>query len=238
MNLTLGPTAVAHAPRTDGARVPACGPAVAPEKYEETDRDVSCSKCLKILARQVGADAPEVLPEYDETTRMLLDALSPEVLAAEADGNLTVPVTGDDLPKVSGRRAIKNPPLLPTPRRNGAQLGAAVEPVDYSGADDVRALKPGIIDWARANVNRQVMNGAQLGAALAAAVAAFPKGTRVHGVDAHGYARTGTVNGLDAGSVRDPGHHNHGRIHLGVDWDPMPGASGRGRAFVDQLTRI
>lgn len=196
MNLTLGPTAVAHAPGTDGARVPACGPAVAPEKYEETDRDVSCSKCLKTLARQ--AEVPEVLPEYDETARMLLDALSPEVLAAEADGNLTVPVTGDDLPKVSGRRAIKNPPLLPTPRRNGAQLGAA----------------------------------------LAAAVAAFPKGTRVHGVDAHGYARTGTVNGLDAGSVRDPGHHNHGRIHLGVDWDPMPGASGRGRAFVDQLTRI
>lgn len=71
---------------------------------------------------------------------------------------------------------------------------------------------------------------------------AWPKGTRVRGLDSAGVLRTGTVNGVDVGMVVEPGHDNYGRTFVGVNWDaperPESGHIIRNRPFTDTLTRI
>jgi hypothetical protein len=74
--------------------------------------------------------------------------------------------------------------------------------------------------------------------ARAAVVKRFPRGTAVRWMVGAGRVRHGRVNGLDVGTVTDPGHVNDGRVYLGVDvvaqrtGDPTV----RTRLFADTLT--
>ena len=70
------------------------------------------------------------------------------------------------------------------------------------------------------------------------AARAWPKGTRVQGVDSYGVTCMGTVNGVSWGVVTVPGHENYGRTWVDVDWDEMPhnrGTGRRNRPFTDDL---
>lgn len=72
------------------------------------------------------------------------------------------------------------------------------------------------------------------------AARAWPKGTRVQGVDSYGVTCMGTVNGVSWGVVTAPGHENYGRTWVDVDWDEMPhnrGTGRRNRPFTDDLIR-
>ncbi|MGW1288388.1 hypothetical protein ACWD4N_33085 [Streptomyces sp. NPDC002586] len=65
----------------------------------------------------------------------------------------------------------------------------------------------------------------------------LPKGARVTSPE----KRTGTVNGVDVGSVTNTEHVNYGREYVGVDWDAIEGDTGcgrRGRPFVDELVIV
>jgi len=55
MNITLGNGKAVHAAYRDGVRNPACGGNRATDRYQGTDADVTCKRCLKLVAAQEEA---------------------------------------------------------------------------------------------------------------------------------------------------------------------------------------